>query len=544
MVDYKEGIKREVAEVKFLIHDLRVEQFINDVIHFHVTLDTDLEIYSADEAQVLHGQDVQVLKEKAVDLRKAMREYSDSVTNFSPDQTILLTGQKYIDTIYSTCQLILDPLWGRIDKVISFLPSESFSAQSRSHYRNCLQWVGGVRRRIEHFLEEQGREPTPQEFDIGAEIQDFTTNVIRGYVTEKGRAKVELQLGRLDSAVIRGSLPRFRRMYFNLVMNAVDAMRDRKVGILNIGDVIKGERVVLRVVDNGSGMTPRKKQELLTDKETLDGELRSLGFVFVRQTISEYGAKLSIESVPDRATTIAVSFPFLAGKTMTSTPLPSQDEYGLLSGGGRSRRRGEAVVSGPDTETTPQTVDPPVSPAVAAAPEAIEAIPAPGDKLSRCGRIIYEDYEVSEAEFPGSVFFLGVTEDDRVDFFSHKPYERGWNTTHEDLAPMLFESAVRGRVEEDDDGRPVVILKPPLDPGEYFDSREVPRADRSPAAFIEMVHDEYIRVARKLIATGLSGKMGLHLADVRRFFPGQKELHALEPFPLERLAAQSPVRGE
>jgi hypothetical protein len=544
MVDYKEGIKREVAEVKFLIHDLRVEQFINDVIHFHVTLDTDLEIYSADEAQVLHGQDVQVLKEKAVDLRKAMREYSDSVTNFSPDQTILLTGQKYIDTIYSTCQLILDPLWGRIDKVISFLPSESFSAQSRSHYRNCLQWVGGVRRRIEHFLDEQGKNPTPQEFDIGAEIQDFTTNVIQGYVTEKGRAKVELQLGRLDSAVIRGSLPRFRRMYFNLVMNAVDAMRDRKVGILNISDVIKGERVVLRVVDNGSGMTPRKKQELLTDKETLDGELRSLGFVFVRQTISEYGAKLSIESVPDRATTIAVSFPFLAGKTMTSTPLPSQDEYGLLSGGGRSRRRGEAVVSGPDTETTPQTVDPPVSPAVAAAPEAIEAIPAPGDKLSRCGRIIYEDYEVSEAEFPGSVFFLGVTEDDRVDFFSHKPYERGWNTTHEDLAPMLFESAVRGRVEEDDDGRPVVILKPPLDPGEYFDSREVPRADRSPAAFIEMVHDEYIRVARKLIATGLSGKMGLHLADVRRFFPGQKELHALEPFPLERLAAQSPVRGE
>ena len=542
MVDYREGIKREVAEVKFLIHDLRVEQFINDVIHFHVTLDTDLEIYSADEAQVLHGQDVQVLKEKAVDLRKALREYSDSVTNFSPDKTILLTGQKYIDTIYSTCQLILDPLWGRIDKVISFLPSESFSAQSRSHYRNCLQWVGGVRRRIEHFLEEQGREPTPQEFDIGAEIQDFTTNVIRGYVTEKGRAKVELQLGRLDSAVIRGSLPRFRRMYFNLVMNAVDAMRDRKVGILDISDVIKGERVVLRVVDNGSGMTPRKKQELLTDKETLDGELRSLGFVFVRQTISEYGAKLSIESVPDRATTIAVSFPFLAGKTMTSTPLPSQDEYGLLSGGGRSRRRGEAVVSGPNAETTPQTVDPSVSTAVAADPEAIEAIPAPCDKLSRCGRIVYEDYEVSEAEFPGSVFFLGVTEDDRVDFFSHKPYERGWNITHEDLSPMLFQSAVRGRLEDGDDERPVVILKPPLDPREYFDLREVPQAERSPAAFIEMVHDEYIRVARKLIATGLSGEMGLHLADVRRFFPGQDELLELEPFPLERLTEQSPIR--
>jgi hypothetical protein len=544
MVDYREGIKREVAEVKFLIHDLRVEQFINDVIHFHVTLNTDLEIYSADEAQVLHGQDVQVLKAKAVDLRKAYRDYSESVTNFSPDQTILLTGRKYIDTIRSTCELILDPLWGRIDKVLSFLPSQSLSAQSRSHYRNCLQWIGGVRRRIEHFLDEPSNEPTPQEFDIGAEIRDFTTNVIRGYVTEKGRAKVELQLGRLDSAVICGSLPRFRRMYFNLVMNAVDAMRDRKVGILNISDLVEGDRVVLRVRDNGSGMTPRKKQELLADKETLDGELRSLGFVFVRQTISEYGAKLSIASEPDKATTIAVSFPFLAGKTMTSTPLSSQDEYGLLSGGGRSRRRGEAVVSGPGTETTTQVAAPPFPAVVAPDGEAVEAVPSAADKLSRCGQIIYEDYEASDADPPGSVFFLGVTEDDRVDFFSHKSYERGWNITHEDLSPMLFESAVRGRLEDDDDGQPVVILKPPTNPGEYFDSREVPRDDRSAATFVEMVHDEYIRVAQKLISTGLSGETGLHLADARRFFPGQDELLELDSFPLERLAAQTPIRRQ
>jgi len=542
MVDYKEGIKREVAEVKFLIHDLRVEQFINDIIHFHVTLDTDLEIYNADEAQVFHGQDVQALKAKAVDLRRAFREYSDSVTNFSPDQTILMAGQNYIDAIYSTCELILDPLWGRIDRVLSFLPSRSLSAQARSHYRNCLQWIGGVRHRIEHFREEQGKEPTPQEFDIAGEIRDFTTNVIRGYVTEQGRAKVELQLGRLDSAVIRGSLPRFRRMYFNLVMNAVDAMRDRKIGILNISDLVEGDRVVLRVIDNGSGMTPEKKQELLTDKETLDGELRSLGFVFVRQTITEFGAKLAIESEPGRATSIAVSFPFLAGRTMTSTPFSSQDEYGRLSGGGRARQRGEAVVSGLDSESATQVVAPSSPSAEVADAERVTGDEAPADRLSRCGRIVYEDYEVSEAEFPGSVFFLGVTGDDSVDFFSHKPYEPGWNITHEDLAPMLFQSAVRGRLEEDDDGRPVVILKPPIDPGEYFDSRGVARADRSPEAFIEMVHDEYIRVARKLIATGLSGELGLHLADVRRFFPGQDELLEVEPFPLERLAAQAPIR--
>ncbi|HUV12828.1 MAG TPA: hypothetical protein VMY18_04235, partial [Acidobacteriota bacterium] len=58
MADYKQGLKREVAEIKFLIHDLRLGRFINEVIHFHVTLNTDLEIYGIDQAQVLHGEDL------------------------------------------------------------------------------------------------------------------------------------------------------------------------------------------------------------------------------------------------------------------------------------------------------------------------------------------------------------------------------------------------------------------------------------------------------------------------------------------------------
>ena len=157
MADYKEGIKKEVAEIKFLIHDLRVERFINEVIHFHVTLNTDLEIYSIDQAQVLHGEDLQVLKEQAVNLRQAFQNYSNAVRNFSPDRTILLTGRKYIDTIYSICALILNPLWGRIDKVMDFLPRDSRSVGSRLLYRNCVNWIGGVQRRIRHFHEEIDR---------------------------------------------------------------------------------------------------------------------------------------------------------------------------------------------------------------------------------------------------------------------------------------------------------------------------------------------------------------------------------------------------
>jgi hypothetical protein len=526
MADYKEGIKKEVAEVKFLIHDLRVERFINEVIHFHVTLNTDLEIYSIDQAQVLHGEDLQVLKEKAVSLRRAFQDYSSAVKNFSPDRTILLTGRKYIDTIHAICELILNPLWGRIDKVMDFLPRDSRSVGGRLQYRNCLSWIGGVQRRIRNFYNEQTTGQVLEDFDIAAEIEGLRRNVIQGYVTEKSAARVDLQLGQLDSAVVRGNLPRFRRMYFNLIMNAVDALRHQRVGVLRTTTRVEGDRVVMQVMDDGAGMTPEKKQRLMTDKETLDGELHSLGFVFVRQTVDEFQGELSIDSEPGEGTTITIRFPRVSGEAATRTGPSSREEYGLF----------------PSREPTP------VEPGALPVSEPSETGPAAGGDGERrsadgrsWGKVILEDYRASRAQLRGCIFAISVTEDGEVDCFTHRPYERYWNITHEDLSPMLFRATIRGRLEEDDERAPVLILKPPQSVAEYFDLKEVQQGERSSARHLQMVHDEYIRVARKLIDTGLAPRTDVLLADALRYFPEQAELQGNAPFPLELLAGQELV---
>jgi hypothetical protein len=531
MADYKEGIKKEVAEIKFLIHDLRVERFINEVIHFHVTLDTDLEIYGIDQAQVLHGQDLEVLKAQGVRLRKAFQDYSNAVKNFSPDRTILLTGRKYIDTIYSICELILNPLWGRIDRTMDFLPQDSRSVGSRLLYRNCVNWIGGVRRRIRHFLDEQATGQVVEEFDIAAEIDDLTRNVIYGYVAEKSSARVDLQLAELDSAVLRGNLPRFRRMYFNLIMNAVDALGNQKVGIIRTTARVEGDRVGMEVTDDGAGMTAEKKQQLLTDKESLDGELHSLGFVFVRQTVSEFQGELSIDSELGAGTSITIHFPYLPGKKVTRRAPSSQEEYGLRPGAGQAPEQ-------PGPRST-------------AAPLSSSSAPAAGAEGARkstggasWGKTVLEDYQTSRAQFPGSIFAISITDDDEVDCFTHRPYERYWNITHEDLSPMLFHSTIRGRLEEDDEKQLVLILKPPQSVAEYFDLKEVSEGERSAAQHLQMVHDEYVRVARKLIATGLPAETNVLLADAQRYFPDQEELQRDDSFPLEVLAQQKLVSEE
>mgnify|MGYP001824493597 FL=1 len=130
MVEYPEELKREVAEIKFLIHDLRVEKFINEVIHFHATVNTDLEIHNVEQAQAFHDEKLQELKDKAVIQRKALKRYNKSVKNFSPDETILAAGREYVQKVYDTCEFIMDPGWEYTDKILSLLPETSRSVRS------------------------------------------------------------------------------------------------------------------------------------------------------------------------------------------------------------------------------------------------------------------------------------------------------------------------------------------------------------------------------------------------------------------------------
>jgi hypothetical protein len=392
---------------------------------------------------------------------------------------------------------------------------------------NCVRWISGVYSRIHHFLEEGERRDLVEEFDIAEELKDFTEHVVRGYVSEKGRHRVELQLERLDPAVLRGNKYRFRRMYFSLIMNAVDALAGRIVGVIKTSTHVEDDRVVLRVIDTGCGMSKAKISELLTDKETLDGELHSLGFVFVRQTIAEFGGSVSIESVPGTGTTVSVSLPHRAGVPLPPRAAPTDRTYQLPGQHGvipLQRRRALSTGAAPSP------------------PDEGEAAPAEGARHARCGHDIRTAYEGSESQHPGSIFQIGVKPDEVVDFFTLKPYERWFNISHEDLSPMFYQATIRGRLEEDEQKRPVLTLKPPQDMQEYFEFRELPVAERSPDRFRQMVRDEYIRVARKLIETGLAPETPTLVADLKKFFTDDAELLAEpEPFPLESMAKPRPA---
>ncbi|HKZ28145.1 MAG TPA: ATP-binding protein [Acidimicrobiia bacterium] len=511
MPDYKQGVKKDVSEIKFLIHDLRVERFIDEVIHFHVTLDTDLQLHGIADPLVITGDDLRKLRTRAASLRLAYESYSQAVGGFAAPETVLANANEYVRSIHDLCELILHPMWSHIDAALAVLPDGSRSVRSRSHYRNVVRWLCGVYYRIEHFWAEQRKEEVYEVFDLGADLEDYVRNVVHGWVTEQSAARVELQLGRLDPAVLGGNRHRFRRMYFNLIMNAVDAMSGRKVGELTIEDVLDDGHVNLSVRDNGAGMTPERVQQLLADKESLDGELHSLGFVFVRQTVEQFNGTLSISSRPGAGTTTTVRVPVLQGAEPPPRRRSLCEDYDLP--------RADEAREG--------TIAEPIRPFV-----------VNEGQQGSCGQVIYSDFSQSQSqsEYPGCIFALAISEDDRLELFAHKPYERLWNMGHEDLLPTFFEATIRGRLEEDENHTLSLILKAPQNMREYWDFKEVPVDRRTADEYVRMVRDEIIRIARRLTSTGLPETIMVEVAAWSKFFPETEEPEAC---PVARLAGMS-----
>ena len=509
MVEHPEGLKRDVVEIKFLIHDLRVERFINEVVHFHATVNTDLEIHGIEQAQANHDEDLQELKSKTVIQRKALDNYNDAVQSFAEDETILALGREYIQAVYDTCDFIMDPRWERTESFLALLPETSRAVRSYRHCLNCIRWISGVYYRIHYFMEEKDHD-LYEKFDIAEELRDFVRNVVYSYVIEKTNARVEIRLNQLESAVLGGNRHRFRRMVFNLVMNAVDAMSHKKAGVLNISCQVDGDSIMLRVRDIGSGMSPEKIEQLLTDRESLDGELHSLGFVFVRQTVAEFNGSLSIHSAVGKGTTISIRLPRLVGETVAPGKPVEYQKVDLSEKINTLRLQERAAY--------------------------LKKTAKRGNGHDTCGETIYGDYLVSDAEFPGAIFSIAVNEDNEIDLFTHRPYERHWNITHEDLSPMLFEATVRGRLEEEEDRTPTLIFKCPQSIREYFEFRGVPEEERVPQNYITMVHDELIRISRIIIDTGMPSDIDVRVTDLNKFFPYYQELSELESFPLKILA--------
>ncbi len=167
-----------------------------------------------------------------------------------------------------------------------------------------IQRVNTIVRDLQHFA--RGDVDTASDFDLNSEIA-AAARISNNQL--KGRATLELELG--DLPPLHGKARQMTQVMVNLIVNAAHAIAERADGSIRVSSRRAGERVVIEVRDNGSGMSrdvmDRVFQPFFTTKGV--GKGTGLGLSVVYGIIRDHGGTITVDSEIDVGSCFRIELP-------------------------------------------------------------------------------------------------------------------------------------------------------------------------------------------------------------------------------------------
>ena len=116
------------------------------------------------------------------------------------------------------------------------------------------------------------------------------------------------------------------QVLLNVVRNALDAIQEGDGRTLRITADREQRKMVLRVIDDGIGMTEeqlRRAQEPFFTTKAM-GRGTGLGLSICREIVDEAGGSLELRSTPGEGTTVRIELPAVEVSLTSATPVPAQ----------------------------------------------------------------------------------------------------------------------------------------------------------------------------------------------------------------------------
>lgn len=123
-------------------------------------------------------------------------------------------------------------------------------------------------------------------------------------------ADIQLDLAQ-DLPTIDGNAQKLEQVIINLIINAGQAMPTDHRGLIRVSSVRDGDHIVVRVADNGSGMSPSTAKSIFdpffTTKRARGGT--GLGLSIAHRIIEEHQGVISVDSEIGEGTTFTIRLP-------------------------------------------------------------------------------------------------------------------------------------------------------------------------------------------------------------------------------------------
>jgi nitrogen fixation/metabolism regulation signal transduction histidine kinase len=98
-------------------------------------------------------------------------------------------------------------------------------------------------------------------------------------------------------------------VFSNLIKNAIQSVPQGRESIIKVNTELKGDRVVVSVSDNGTGIPDDLKKNMFTPNFTTKSSGMGLGLSIVKRYVETAGGRVWFESETDRGSTFFVELP-------------------------------------------------------------------------------------------------------------------------------------------------------------------------------------------------------------------------------------------
>lgn len=164
-------------------------------------------------------------------------------------------------------------------------------------------------RAVERLSELRDRRPSvPAAHERAAlrEVAERVLSELRGSLPPA----VEVTLEPSDElGIVRGRAPALQRVVENLLFNAAEALEGEGVVWVQVERDANDDAVVLRVSDDGPGVSPAVMPTLFEPFTSTKGERRGLGLAGARSVARAHGGELTVRSVPGEGATFELRLP-------------------------------------------------------------------------------------------------------------------------------------------------------------------------------------------------------------------------------------------
>lgn len=126
-----------------------------------------------------------------------------------------------------------------------------------------------------------------------------------------GNVSFRVTCSRASKIVVFADREHLNSLFSNLVKNAIQAIPHDREGMIKISIDLAGDRVIVRVADNGTGIPEEMKPRLFTPYFTTKSSGSGLGLSIVKRLVEGMGGEIDFESEQGAGTVFIISLPVL-----------------------------------------------------------------------------------------------------------------------------------------------------------------------------------------------------------------------------------------